>query len=124
MTTHDTPEAALAAALRGAPMPREVVWDGSPEGRQRWAEGFAAAILAALDGWTLVRTPDWTLIPKIALSQEAEIARLRAALEMLRVQEDFEDEEPDMPDGQLIEWEVTLGTLRALRAALAPSNPV
>jgi hypothetical protein len=51
MTTHDTPEAALAAALRPI-VSREACFNPSwPEG---WAERSAAAILAALDGWTLV----------------------------------------------------------------------
>ena len=73
MTTRDTPEAALATALRDVRG-----WDDPA------ADEDAAAILAAM--------PDWTLVPSEAtgrqlvklsddlLAAEATIARLRAAL--------------------------------------------
>jgi hypothetical protein len=66
MTTHDTPEAGLERALERTEK------SGYP-GRAEWA----AAILAALDGWTLVPsglTADWT-----GDLARAEIARLRVA---------------------------------------------
>ena len=54
MSTPDTPEAALAAALR--------VWLGDGDGYlilHSIADAQAAGILAALDGWTLVPDDVW-----------------------------------------------------------------
>jgi hypothetical protein len=96
MTTHDTPEAALAAALH-----REldddlcVIRPNDDAPREHdmpdeWWGKRAAAILAALDGWTLIDDEYLTgtamaLADEIgrAESAEAEIARLRAAGEAL-----------------------------------------
>ena len=52
-TTHDTPEAALAAALPNVPTIKYVIARG---GRYNgaWWDRFASEVLAALDGWTLV----------------------------------------------------------------------
>jgi ATP phosphoribosyltransferase regulatory subunit HisZ len=84
-------------------------------------------VLAALDGWTLVPTPDWELIPKIALSQEAEIARLRAALAEIVAMERYVTS-PTRLDlmvtlGRALDVaKGALGLLEPL-AALAPSEP-
>jgi hypothetical protein len=73
-TTRDTPEAALAAALLHV---------GVPVG----ADELAAAILAALDGWRLVPTgPISVMVDMVTADNErmdAEIARLRAALDSI-----------------------------------------
>ena len=74
MTTHDTPEAALAAALK---LHGFRIVGGAWHGRN--AEDLAAAILAAMLDWTLVprvATADWTGSTR----KDAEVARLRAAL--------------------------------------------
>ena len=95
MTTRDTPEAALAAALLRMPYhdARDFAADDSPEA----ARTFAAAILAALDGWTLVNG-EWlspTEARELAGTYEAEIARLRATLEQIM------DYAPEWTDGDL-----------------------
>jgi hypothetical protein len=98
--THDTPRAALAAALapwlaeykagiigtfsQGSPR-----WDErTPEDRESWmpgatdeAEHYAVAILAALDGWTLVPSDDLLMVKAQEAAHGAEIERLRAALD-------------------------------------------
>jgi hypothetical protein len=83
MTTHDTPEAALTAALRKA-LPTTFVW----------YDFHAAAILAALPpGWcghddnsdSVMFRSGWEHGYAAAEKDaEAEIARLRAALERVR----------------------------------------
>jgi len=85
MTTRDTPEAALATALPHALIEAGLVLapcdrHSRNPGKQR--QDLAAAILAALDGWTLVRGGGDVIARGIELAhqQAAEIARLRAAL--------------------------------------------
>ena len=74
MTTHDTPEAALAAALH--------VWLGDGDGYlilHSFADAQAAGILAALDGWTLVPDDVWEAMSDRAAERaryEAEITQL------------------------------------------------
>jgi hypothetical protein len=81
MTTHDTPEAALAAALKNDQTVKALT---IRLGRfnDAWWNRFARDLLAALDGWTLVRGGGDVIERGIELArqQEAEIARLRAAL--------------------------------------------
>ena len=113
MTTRDTPEAALAAALH-----REGIYcDGMAAAMdERCKEPFhradAAAILAALDreGYALMTVPSPG--ESAGYDLEAEIARLRkieeAAQRLLT------------PDGVLV---VSGNRLADLRAALAPSEP-
>jgi hypothetical protein len=77
MTTRDTPEAALAAILD-----REIArWQRAEAGTQRVTLAqYLAAILAALDGWTLVRDLDWAAgVTAIGREKEceAEIERLQ-----------------------------------------------
>jgi hypothetical protein len=87
MTTRDTPEAALAAALvmpmveEGFAVPaanRDEQWDAPVEEAKR----IATKALAAMPGWTLV--PDtfrtWATALDARQQYEAEIARLREAL--------------------------------------------
>ena len=78
MATHDTPEAAVAAALADCDVIEGYSWDSQVPPGWRHVK-LAAAILAAM--------PDWTLVPRVATAdwtgstrKDAEIARLRAAL--------------------------------------------
>ena len=56
MTTRDTPEAIVGAALLCVCAKNRWTIIGEPGGPLRSYEEFAAAALAALDGWTLVPT--------------------------------------------------------------------
>jgi hypothetical protein len=103
--THDTPEAALAAALRDA-------MDASEQNPEVWldygdmADFLAKTSLAALEGWTLVSrvaTADWTGSTR----KDAEIARLRSLLTICY----------DAIDGDLINYSEE--QLADLREALA-----
>jgi len=76
MTTRDTPEAVLAAALDRCW--RTFQGDYAPGDLGR----LAAAILAALDGWTPVSTNSDSTIEHIE-GQRAEIARLRRERDLL-----------------------------------------
>ena len=70
MTTHDTPEAALAAAMRDL--------YGPDHDSKFWLDD-AEFLLAKMSDWTLmprVATADWTGSTR----KDAEAARLRAAL--------------------------------------------
>jgi len=93
-----TPQEALAAALQAwwhLDMPG-VPGSGSWEAAGGW-ENDAEDILAALDGWALVRDFDWACMAAAGGREkecEAEIARLRAALETARL-ELMQDVEPD-----------------------------
>jgi hypothetical protein len=81
MTTRDTPEAELAAALASPDVfgwlrddDRIGEFDDAYFGRKvKW-------LLAALDGWALNRIEVVPGLERIVLDQTAEIARLRAAL--------------------------------------------
>ena len=115
MTTRDTPEAALAAALRSCGLVSHIDSD-------EYVRSNAAAILAAM--------PDWTLVPKgrldrlvgieeweaekidLLLAAEAEIARLRAALE------EISGDEFTYPMGGPAQTMADIAS-----AALAPSEP-
>jgi hypothetical protein len=113
MTTRDTPEAALAAALHehyehaytvpGLPHNHPV----SPTHLES-----AAAILAALDGWTLVRGGGDVIERGIELArqQAATIVRLRAALEIIAAK----------PRGDAHEA-IAVSARNIARAALAPA---
>ena len=98
--THDTPEAvkALVAAERLATATDEPKW--------RTAEDHMGAILAALDGWTLV-PKDGEIENNASVARERsddqdEIARLRAVLEMIAEPgceaSRWANEEPPVPD--------------------------
>ena len=131
MSTHDTPEAALATALREAEDADEAEGHG-PTCHEPWENRIAAASLAALD-------PEWTLVPtgsaaaylaksfgEVAVQrdrmtdlwskQQATIARLRKIKEAARTISDRIAED-DVIDGE--EWEPML---LALRAALAEGD--
>ena len=108
--THDTPEAALAAALFSyAPPPHgPAPWFRIPADR---TEEHAAAILAALDGWELMPVPSPGESAGYDREQrlEAKIARLRAAIQAV-----LDDAESQHPGG----WGPDVTTVGILRAAL------
>ena len=117
MTTHDTPEATLAAALRADwPCICTPIWTerglSDPDCPHHDPEADAADLIAALDDWTLVprvATADWTGSTKRA---DAEEARLRAALAEIAEGHPLESVDPCF----------CLSHDTAL-AALAPSEP-
>lgn len=77
--THDTPEAVLAAALHDAMCVS--ICDPRGHAADSYWKARTAAILAALDGWTLVPSDDLRLYSVTVISEQAaEIARLRAVL--------------------------------------------
>jgi len=100
-TTHDTPEAVLATAVRAVP---------PPSSGTRGATEYAHDILAALP-------PDWTLVPRVATADwtgstkraDSEVARLRAAIQAV-----LDDAESQHPGG----WGPDVTTVGILRAAL------
>ena len=94
--TPTTPEAALAGMERLAAAMHEVadgrfcnVW-ASEINHMNIHRGDAAAILAALDGWTLVTVGWRDGMVTLANQYEAEIARLRVEIEEWRARWDFE----------------------------------
>ena len=105
MTTHDTPEAALAAALSDA----DDEWLATPirDDDEHWTLFCARHILAALPpGWC---GHDGPLGPYY----RREIARLRAAIQAV-----LDDAESQHPGG----WGPDVTTVGILHAALAPSE--
>ena len=81
VTTHDTPEAALAAALSNVPTIKYVIARG---GRYNgaWWDRFAAEVLAAMPDWVLmprVATADWTGSTKRDAAEVARLSRIEAA---------------------------------------------
>jgi hypothetical protein len=124
--TRDTPEAALAAVLRAVtskPPYEEWDWD---------CDYLAAAILAALDGWTLVPQQEvddyhasaYTNEAKAganalrAEAAEAEIARLRSALVEFLPGHYPNNGDPRVPH---LRWTIPEEAFGKLRAALAPA---
>ena len=101
------PPADPVAALAEAMYDRDT-WGGS----LYWYKQEATAILAALDGWTLVRAEEVTQHFEVHFDaeQEAEIARLRAAIQAV-----LDDAESQHPGG----WGPDVTTVEFLRAALA-----
>ena len=112
MTTHDTPEAALAAALHDHtvhPLPCE-----GANATDHKAD--AAAILATLDGWTLVPDAEraaWATLSGDLDWAKAEIERLTKIEAAARA---FIAWQWRMPEARRF-------TMTNLRAALAPSEP-
>ena len=100
--THDTPEAALAAAVEAA---HRLYY---PVGELE-LNATAAAILAAMPDWVLmprVATADWTGSTR----KDATIVRLRTAIQAV-----LDDAESQHPGG----WGPDVTTVAFLRAALA-----
>jgi hypothetical protein len=91
MPIRDTPEAALAAALFAYKRPSSwPTWDEYQSAmgqavRELWLQE-ARNLLAVMPDWTLVPKDGWKMVPEEdgdPYNPEAEIARLRAALEAI-----------------------------------------
>jgi len=83
MTTRDTPEAALATAIKKCRWSQFMVLREAGDGWEPVSDNeAAAAILAAMPDWTLVPTNSDSTIEHIEW-QRATIARLRAALQSI-----------------------------------------
>ena len=128
MTTHDTPEAVCAAALDDhwlesffdqgfvrcscetwrMDIPGDLTMPALGKHFAPFNQHVAAAILAAMPGWTLVprvATADWTGSTR----KDAEAARLRAAIQAV-----LDDAESQHPGG----WGPDVTTVAFLRAAV------
>ena len=127
MTTHDTPEAALAAVLRATsgipPMYRGPVGAWEPT---------AAALLAAMPGWTLVprvATADWTGSTKRAEPDAERLAELDGIDGCIAIVQQSLDTVRGEDDGESQSIRVSIGArehvirlLTGYRAALAPTG--